>query len=69
MKDVENIVLPDEAPEADAIEQRLVVDAGDESGLDATQVDALSDRNANEADVVDQAIVVAVPEDDDRDAT
>ncbi len=64
MKDVENIVLPDEASEADAMEQRLVIDADDETGLDATQVDALSDRDANEADVIDQAIVVAVPEDD-----
>lgn len=64
MKDVENIVLPDEAPEADAMEQRLVIDADDETGLDATQFDALSDRDANEADVIDQAIVVPVPEDD-----
>lgn len=64
MKDVENIVLPDEAPEADAMEQHLVIDADDEAGLDTTQVDALGDRDANEADVIDQAIVVPVPADD-----
>lgn len=64
IKDMENIVPPDEAPEADAVEQRLVIDADDETGLDATQLDALSDRDANEADVIDQAIVVPVPEDD-----
>ena len=64
MKDVENIVLPDEAPETDAMEQRLVIDAEDETGLDTTQVDALCDRDADEADVIDQAIVVPVPEDD-----
>lgn len=64
MKDVENIVLPDEAPERDAMEQRLVIDAEDEAGLDTTQVDGLCDRDANEADVIDQAIVVPVPEDD-----
>lgn len=64
MKDVENIVLPDEAPEADAMKQRLVTDADYETGLDTTQVDTLGDRDANEADVIDQAIVVPVPEDD-----
>lgn len=64
MKDVENIVLPDEAPETDILEQRLIIDAEDETGLDTTQVDALSDQDANEADVIDQAIVVPVPEDD-----
>ena len=64
MKDVENIVLPDEAAEADAMEQRLVIDADYETGLDTTQVDTLGDRDANEADVIDQAIVVPVPEDD-----
>jgi hypothetical protein len=64
MKDVENIVLPDEAPEADAMEQRLVIDPDHETGLDTTQVDALGDRDANEADLIDQAIVVAVPDDD-----
>jgi hypothetical protein len=36
MKDVENIVLPDEAPEADAMKQRLVTDADYETGLDTT---------------------------------
>lgn len=63
MKDVENIVLPDEAPEADAMEQRLVIDDDEEIGLDTTQVEALGDRDANEADVIDQGIVVPVPED------
>ena len=66
MKGFENIVLPDEANEADAIEQRLVIEAADETGLDAAQVDALGDRDANEADVIDQAIVVPVPEDEHK---
>lgn len=64
IEDVENIVLPDEAPEVDAMEQRLVVAADEETGLDASQLVALSDRDANDADVIDQAIVVPVPEDD-----
>jgi hypothetical protein len=46
------------------VEQRLVVDAEDETGLDTKHVDALADRDANAADVIDQAIVVPVPEDD-----
>ncbi len=64
MKDVENTALPEDAPEADAIEQRLVVDAEEDTGLDPDDVDALSDRDANPTDVIDQAIVVPVPEDD-----
>ena len=64
MKDIEGTALPDEAPEADAMEQRVVVDAEDETGLDTASVDALSDREANEVDVIDQAIVVPVPDDD-----
>jgi hypothetical protein len=64
MKDVKNIALPDEAPEADAMEQRLSADVDDDSGLDPGDLDALSDRDANAADVIDQAIVVPVPEDD-----
>ncbi|MEB3983699.1 hypothetical protein OQ968_20825 [Mycobacterium sp. 663a-19] len=60
-----DIVLPYDAPEADAIHQRLVVDAEDEiGGLDTTHVEALGDRDANEADVIDQAIVVPVPRHD-----
>jgi hypothetical protein len=46
------------------MEQHRVIDADDEAGLDTTHVDALGDRDANEADVIDQAIVVPVPEDD-----
>lgn len=68
MKDVENIVLPDEAAEADAVEQRLVIDADADPGLDITHVGALSDWDANQVDVIDQAIVVPLPE-EDQDAT
>ena len=65
MGDVENIALPDdEAPDTDAMEQRLVIDPDDDTGLDLSHVDAVSDRDANSADVIDQAIVVPVPEDD-----
>jgi hypothetical protein len=65
MKDVEHADIPEEAPEVDAMEQRLVVDAEDDTGLDTNHVEALSDRDANAADVIDQAIVVPIPEDDD----
>jgi hypothetical protein len=64
MDDVQNNPLPDDAPEADAREQRLVVEAENDTGLDISHVDALGDRDANPADVIDQAIVVPVPEDD-----
>jgi hypothetical protein len=64
MEHVESTALPHEAPEADAIEQRLVVDTEEDAGLDTNHVDALSDRDANAADVIDQAIVVPVPEED-----
>jgi hypothetical protein len=66
MEDVENIDLPDEAPEADAREQRLVVDPDGDTWLDITRVEALGDWEANPADVIDQAIVVPVSEDDDN---
>jgi DNA-binding transcriptional MerR regulator len=63
MTDAEGVVLPDETPEADAVEQRLVADLGDETGLDAAQMKDARDRDANEADLVDQATVVPMPED------
>lgn len=46
MMDIENIVLPDETPEADAMEQRLAVDVHNDTGLDTTYVDASSDLPA-----------------------
>ena len=63
MMDVEGVVLPDETPEADAVEQHRVADLGDETGLDAAQMQDARDRDANEADLVDQATVVPIPED------
>ena len=63
MRDIENIVLPDEATEADVMEQHLIVDDCDETGLDPTYLDTISDQDANEADLIDQATVVPVPED------
>jgi hypothetical protein len=63
MTDVDNNALPDEAPEADAIEQRLEVAEEGDTGLDIGG-DALSDREANPADVIEQSIVVPDPEDD-----
>ena len=65
MKYVEQSGLANEAPEADAMEQRLAVDTEEDTGLDTNYVDSLTDRDANEADVIDQAIVVPRPEDDD----
>ncbi len=61
MKYTENMVLPDDASEADAIDQARVIDADDDTGLDTAHLDALGDRDVNEADVVDQAIVVPAP--------
>lgn len=63
MKDIEDRLLPDDVPEADAIDQRLAVDAHGETGLDTSQLDALGDRDVNEADVIDQATVVPAPRD------
>ena len=68
MKYVESSGLAHEAPEADAMEQRLAVDTEADTGLDTNYVDALTDRDANAADVIDQAILVPLPEDDYRPA-
>jgi hypothetical protein len=64
MKNLEGIVLVDETPEADAMDQQCLVDADDQTGLDAATVAGITDRDANPADLIDQAIVVPVPEDD-----
>ncbi|OBH01138.1 MULTISPECIES: hypothetical protein [unclassified Mycobacterium] len=60
---------PDDAvPEADAAEQRQIVDSdwdGQEAGLDTAYLDDATDRDANEADVIEQAFIV--PTDDDWD--
>ncbi|MBV8181537.1 MAG: hypothetical protein JOY55_18125 [Mycobacterium sp.] len=56
--DVENIVLADETPEADAIEQHLAVEVDNETGPDSTHLGAIGDRDANYADLIDQAIIV-----------
>ena len=68
MKYVERSGFAHEAPEADAIEQRLAVDTEEDTGLDTNYVGSLTDRDANAADVIDQAIVVPLPEDDYRPA-
>ncbi|AOS95132.1 hypothetical protein U8D42_29185 (plasmid) [Mycobacterium europaeum] len=61
MKYTENIVLPDDASEADAIDQARVIDVDDDTGLDPTQLDALGDRDVSETDVIDQATIVPAP--------
>ena len=68
MKYVDSSGLAHAVPEADALEQRLVADPEEDTGLDADYVGALTDRDANAADVIDQAIVVPLPEDDYRPA-
>lgn len=66
MDDVEGLVPDDEVPEADAQEQRQLVDADDEAGLDTAYLSAdATDRDANDADVLDQAFIV--PADDEWD--
>ena len=49
MTDVESMGPADEIPEADAVEQRLIVDVDDETGLDTAYRDAISEREANHA--------------------
>ncbi len=58
-----NFDLGNEAPEADAIDQHHSADANDQSGLDTIHLDAISDRDADEADLIDQATTVPIPED------
>jgi hypothetical protein len=66
VNDVEGLVPDDEVPEADAQEQRQLVDADDEAGLDTAYLSTdAGDRDADEADVLEQAFVV--PTDDDWD--
>ena len=55
--------LGDDAAEADAVEQLIPIDAGDEdTWQDAARVTRARDWEANEADLIEQAI--AVPDDD-----
>ncbi|MBV9350760.1 MAG: hypothetical protein JOZ23_04390 [Mycobacterium sp.] len=63
MMDVGDVVLTDETPDADAVEQHLIADYDDETGLDAGQMESAHDRDASEADLLDQATVVALPHD------
>lgn len=60
---IESIAVADETPEADAIEQHLIIDLDGETRLDTAWVSAVSERYANEADVVDQAIIIPLPDD------
>jgi hypothetical protein len=62
MMDVENMLLADETPEADAAEQRRTIDVDDETRLDSSYLDAISERACSQADLVDQAIIVGVSE-------
>jgi hypothetical protein len=53
----------DDAPEADAVEQLIPLDTGDEdTWRDAARVSSARDWEANEADLIEQAI--AVPDDE-----
>lgn len=53
----------DDAPEADAVEQRTPIDVRDEdTWQEAARVERARDWEANEADLIEQAI--AVPDDD-----
>lgn len=63
MMDVGDVVLTDETPDADAVEQHLIADYDDETGLDAAEMENAHDRDASEADLLDQATVVAIPDD------
>ena len=63
MMNVRDVVLTDETPDADAVEQHLIADYDDETGLDAAEMEKAQDRDASEADLLDQATVVAIPDD------
>jgi DNA-binding transcriptional MerR regulator len=59
-------VLPDDVPAADAAEQLQPVDPSDEDDvLDVEHVANLVEQDANPSDVIDQAVIV--PMSDDRD--
>jgi hypothetical protein len=60
--DVEKMLLADETPVANAVEQCLIVDVNDGTGLDSAHLDAISERACNQADLIDQAIIVGVSE-------
>jgi hypothetical protein len=62
MTDVEKMLLADETPVADAVEQCLTVDVDDETGLDSAHLDAIGERPCNQADLIDQALIVDVSE-------
>ena len=62
MTKVEKMLLADETPEADAVEQRLTVDVDDETGLDSAHMDTIGEHPCNQADLIDQAIIVDVSE-------
>jgi hypothetical protein len=62
MNDDERGFPGDEAPEADAVDQRRPADSGDEGGLDTDYLTA-GDREANEADVIEQAYIVSAEDD------
>jgi hypothetical protein len=60
--------LADDAPAADAAEQRQPVDvSAEDGGLDPELLADVLQRDANPPDVIDQAVIVPIP-DDDRDA-
>ncbi|MEZ0363836.1 hypothetical protein ACAG26_09065 [Mycobacterium sp. pUA109] len=64
MTDVDSIVLADDTPQADAVDQRLAVDPDAEIVFDGSYLDVGGDRDANDADLIDQAIIVPVPDGD-----
>jgi hypothetical protein len=67
VNDVEGLIPDDEVPEADAAEQRQVVDDDDdEAGLDTAYLTGgATDRDANDADVIEQAFIVPADDWDD----
>jgi hypothetical protein len=63
MTNPDGTAFGDDAPEADAVEQLIPIDASDEdTWRDAARVTSARDWQASEADLIEQAI--AVPDDD-----
>lgn len=63
--DFDTIVVADEVPVADAVEQHQPTDlSAEDAGLDPEHLTDLLQRDANPSDVIDQAITVALPDDD-----
>jgi hypothetical protein len=59
-----DVLLHDDVPVPDAVEQHQPVDPADDDVLDRQRLAALGRYDADPADVIDQALTVPLPEDE-----